>query len=135
MSCSLTNGRSDRSADRNQGAKQACSSIDRLYQVTAEELEHVQASDDEDDEDFYAELSDGVSSSSASSSESDVEQATGTLRLNARELEERYKGAIQLKTLCRFHLGKLQAETQHRIGKTGMLPCRQGPWCARRSAG
>ena len=98
MSCSLTNGRSDRSADRNQGAKQACSSIDRLYQVAAEELEHVQASDDEDDEDFYAELSDGGSSSSASLSESEVEQAAETVRLNSGELDKRNKGAIQLKT-------------------------------------
>ena len=65
--------------------------------VSAEEVEHVQASDDEDDEDFYAELSDSGSTSSASSSESEVEQAAETSRLNARELEERCKGAMQLK--------------------------------------
>ncbi len=107
--CSLTNGRSGRSAGRISGAEQPCFSIDRLHIGPAEEVKHVQASDDEDDEDFHAELSDGNSSSSASSSESEMEQEAEAPRLNARELAERYKGALQLKAPCRSHLGKLRA--------------------------
>ena len=122
--CSLTNGRSGRSAGGIQGAKQACFSIDRLHLPAAEELEHVQASDDEEDEDFYAELSDGGSSGSASSSESEVEQAAEASRLNARELEERYKGAIQLKAHCKSHLGKLQDTS--REGQATQACCHAG---------